>query len=344
MKDECREGDWADDAFVGEVPAPEGRGASGEGLTPHGGLTLVGTPIGNLGDLSPRARDALAAADVVLAEDTRVTSRLLVACGLRARLERCDENVIARRAPGLVERMRAGERVVLVSDAGMPAVADPGARLVDACRDAGVPVDVVPGPSAVTCAIAAVGFACERFYFGGFLPRRDAERDRLLASLAALPAVLVFYESPHRTVASLEAVARAFPGRRAAMARELTKIHQEILRAPASELAARVAARVEERGELKGEVVLLVDAPSQEELAVLGVGRAGTGAGGPVGAPGALAGVPCDAPQPFDLDEAIRAGLAAGQPKSALARELAARCPLSRSQVYDRIQQMAREG
>ena len=155
-----------------------------------GGLTLVGTPIGNLSDLSPRGLEALRAADTVCAEDTRVAGRLLAAFGVSARLERCDENVIGQRAASLVERMREGERIAFVSDAGMPAVADPGARLVDAALDAGVAVDVVPGPSAVTCAIAGAGFAAGAFYFGGFLPRKDAERDRLLAELAALPAVL----------------------------------------------------------------------------------------------------------------------------------------------------------
>ena len=310
-----------------------------------GGLTLVGTPIGNLGDLSARARQALEGADVVLAEDTRVSGRLLAACGIRARLERCDENVIARRAAGLVERMAAGERVALVSDAGMPAVADPGARLVDACRDAGVPVDVVPGPSAVTCAIAAVGFACESFYFGGFLPRKDAQRDRLLASLACLPAVLVFYESPHRTAASLAAVARVMPGRRVAMARELTKIHQEVLRAPAPELAETVAAR----GELKGEVVIVIDAPGKGEprraVPPLAAGAAGCGPDGrpadQAGSGGSCGQDVWTAPAPFDLDAEIRRGLEQGRPKSALARELAARCELTRGQVYDRICELA---
>ena len=296
----------------------------------RGGLTLVGTPIGNLGDLSPRAVEALRSAHTVCAEDTRVSGKLLAAFGIEARFERCDENVIAAKTPQLVERMLAGERVAFVSDAGMPAVADPGARLVDACLDAGVPVDVVPGPSAVTCAIANVGFACESFYFGGFLPRKDAERDRLLASLAFLPAVLAFYESPHRAAASLAAIARVFPGRRAAFARELTKLHQEVLRAPAEELAALVA----ERGELRGEVVLLVDAPSSEErdrirrAQVAGVALGGMG----VAAGGA-----------FDLDEAICAGLAAGKHKSALAKELAAVSGTKRSVVYDRIQELAEE-
>lgn len=284
-----------------------------------GGLTLVGTPIGNLSDLSPRGLEALRAADTVCAEDTRVAGRLLAAFGASARLERCDENVIGQRAASLVERMREGERIAFVSDAGMPAVADPGARLVDAALDAGVAVDVVPGPSAVTCAIAGAGFAAGAFYFGGFLPRKDAERDRLLAELAALPAVLAFYESPHRVAASLAAVARVFPGRRAALCRELTKMHQEVVRGVAGELAEQVAGR-----ELKGECVLLVDAPGAEELgrarrereaAELGLGAA----------------------EEFDLDRAIERGLGAGKAPSALAKELARASGLSRREVYGRI-------
>lgn len=284
-----------------------------------GGLTLVGTPIGNLSDLSPRGLEALRAADTVCAEDTRVAGRLLAAFGVSARLERCDENVIGQKAASLVERMREGERIAFVSDAGMPAVADPGARLVDAALDAGVAVDVVPGPSAVTCAIAGAGFAAGAFYFGGFLPRKDAERDRLLAELAALPAVLAFYESPHRVAASLAAVARVFPGRRAALCRELTKMHQEVVRGVAGELAEQVAGR-----ELKGECVLLVDAPGAEELgrarrereaAELGLGAA----------------------EEFDLDRAIERGLGAGKAPSALAKELARASGLSRREVYGRI-------
>lgn len=284
-----------------------------------GDLTLVGTPIGNLSDLSPRGLEALRAADTVCAEDTRVAGRLLAAFGVSARLERCDENVIGQKAASLVERMREGERIAFVSDAGMPAVADPGARLVDAALDAGVAVDVVPGPSAVTCAIAGAGFAAGAFYFGGFLPRKDAERDRLLAELAALPAVLAFYESPHRVAASLAAVARVFPGRRAALCRELTKMHQEVVRGVAGELAEQVAGR-----ELKGECVLLVDAPGAEELgrarrereaAELGLGAA----------------------EEFDLDRAIERGLGAGKAPSALAKELARASGLSRREVYGRI-------
>ena len=297
---------------------------------PAGSLTLVGTPIGNRADLSGRALEALRGADTVLAEDTRVSGKLLQSFGIAAHLERCDENVIAGRAPQLVARMAAGERMAFVSDAGMPAVADPGARLVDAARDAGVPVDVIPGPSAVTCAVAQSGFACEAFYFGGFLPRKDGERQRVLRRLAGLPAVLVFYESPHRVADSLAGIAAVFPGRRVALARELTKVFQEVLRGGAQEMAALL----EERGEPKGECVLLVDAPGSEELDAwerrmaaleLGAGTVADGKGDGAGDAG------------FDLDAAIAAGLAAGKRATALAKELARCCEVPRSEIYERI-------
>ena len=297
-----------------------------------GSLTLVGTPIGNRADLSSRGLEALRQADTVLAEDTRVSGKLLASLGVEARLERCDENVIAEKAAGLVRRMMAGERMAFVSDAGMPAVADPGARLVDACRDAGVPVDVIPGPSAVTCALAQSGFACEAFYFGGFLPRKDGERARVLKALAGLPAVLVFYESPHRVTDSLGAIAGVFPRRRVALARELTKMFQEVVRASAAEMVELMA----ERGEPKGECVLLVDAPDAEELAAwerrmaaLELGAAGAGEG---------------EDEEFDLDRAIRAGLAAGKRATALAKELVRCCDIPRPEIYERICELGKEG
>ena len=214
----------------------------------------------------------------------------------------------------------------------MPAVADPGARLVDACRDVGVPVDVIPGPSAVTCALAQSGFACEAFYFGGFLPRKDGERARVLKALAGLPAVLVFYESPHRVADSLGAIAGVFPRRRVALARELTKMFQEVVRANATEMVELMA----ERGEPKGECVLLVDAPDAEELAAwerkmaaLELGAVGAGEG---------------EDEEFDLDRAIRAGLAAGKRATALAKELARCCDIPRSEIYERICELGKEG
>ena len=314
----------------------------------RGSLTLVGTPIGNRADLSARALEALRSADTVLAEDTRVSGKLLGSLGVEARLERCDENVIAERAQGLVRRMVAGERMAFVSDAGMPAVADPGARLVDACRDAGVPVDVIPGPSAVTCAVAQSGFACEAFYFGGFLPRRDGERERVLRRLTGLPAVLVFYESPHRVADSLTSIAAVFPERRVALARELTKMFQEVVRGGAREMAELLA----ERGEPKGECVLLVDAPSSEELATwerrmavleLGAGALaskGTREADPHAGVGTGTGTAGDV---FDLDRAIRAGLAAGKRATALAKELARCCETPRSEIYERICELGKE-
>lgn len=222
-----------------------------------GKLVVAATPIGNLGDVTPRVLDALRSADVVLAEDTRVTAKLLARYEIVAKVERCDDNVIAARTPAIIERIQAGETVVLVSDAGTPGVSDPGSYLVAAAIEAGLEVEVLPGPSAVITALVASGLPTERFYFGGFLPRKGGQRSKALAVLAQLDATLVFYESPHRSAASLAAMAEAFPGRRAALARELTKMHEEVVRGPIADVAAEIAARES----LKGEVVLLVGPP-----------------------------------------------------------------------------------
>ena len=176
----------------------------------EGLLSVVGTPIGNLEDASPRVRRVLGEADVVLCEDTRVTGRLMSAFGLRVRLERCDENVMAEKIEQALGRLAAGERVAFVSDAGMPGVSDPGQRLVDAALDAGVRVEVVPGPSAVTCALVASGLASEHFFFEGFLPRKRGAQLARLAELAAVPGTLVVYESPRRVAETLANVAEVF--------------------------------------------------------------------------------------------------------------------------------------
>ena len=173
----------------------------------EGLLSVVGTPIGNLEDASPRVRRVLGEADVVLCEDTRVTGRLMSAFGLHVRLERCDENVMAEKIEQVLGRLAAGERVAFVSDAGMPGVSDPGQRLVDAALDAGVRVEVVPGPSAVTCALVASGLASEHFFFEGFLPRKRGAQLARLAELAAVPGTLVVYESPRRVAETLANVA-----------------------------------------------------------------------------------------------------------------------------------------
>lgn len=275
-------------------------------------LSVVGTPIGNLEDASPRVVRTLGEADLVLCEDTRVTGRLLSALGVRARLERCDENVMASRIEGVLARLADGERVAFVSDAGMPGVSDPGQRLVDAALDAGERVEVVPGPSAVTCALVASGLASEHFFFEGFLPRRPGAQRARLEELAAVPGAIVVYESPRRVAETLANVAEVMGGRRVALVRELTKLHEEVVRGEAAELAAEVAAR----GEVRGECVVVIAAPGPDEL-----GRRRAAAAGPA----------------RPLEEEISAGLAAGEPKSALAKRLARAFGLPRAEVYDAV-------
>lgn len=287
-----------------------------------GRLIIVGTPIGNLGDLTPRVAQAFEAADAICCEDTRVTSKLLAHLGISRPLVRCDENVIASRSPELIGRMLAGDVIAFASDAGMPSVSDPGQVLVDASREAGVDVEVIPGPSACVAALVASGIPCEHFYFEGFLPRKHGERVRRLSQLAAIPGALLFYESPHRVAASLEAVAEVFPTRQVALCRELTKLHEEVLRAQAPYLLEQVR----ERGELKGEMVLVVAPPSEEELAAFASMMPGAAAG----AAGAV-----------DVDEAlqkdIQDALAQGEPASAIAKRLSRRYSLKKRAVYERV-------
>lgn len=287
-----------------------------------GRLIIAGTPIGNLGDLTPRVAQAFEAADAICCEDTRVTSKLLAHLGISRPLVRCDENVIASRSPELIGRMLAGDVIAFASDAGMPSVSDPGQVLVDAAREAGVDVEVIPGPSACVTALVASGIPCEHFYFEGFLPRKHGERVRRLSQLAAIPGALLFYESPHRVAASLEAVAEVFPTRQVALCRELTKLHEEVLRAQAPYLLEQVR----ERGELKGEMVLVVAPPSEEELAAFASMMPGAAAG----AAGAV-----------DVDEALRKdiqdALAQGEPASAIAKRLSQRYSLKKRAVYERV-------
>lgn len=217
-----------------------------------GTLYLVATPIGNLGDLSPRAVDVLAAVDVVAAEDTRRTRKLLSAAGVGNRLvsfHRDNERAQWRR---LIDELEAGHDVALVSDAGMPLVADPGEDLVRRAADAGVDVVVVPGPSAVVAALAVSGLPTGRFVFEAFLPRKDGERRRRLETLAGEERTMVFLESPNRVGATLTAMADVFGGdRRVAVCRELTKVHEEVWRGSLTAAAARFAGTL-------GEVVLVV--------------------------------------------------------------------------------------
>ncbi len=230
-----------------------------------GKLVIVPTPIGNLGDMTLRSLEALRGADVVCAEDTRVTGKLLAHFDIRKPLERLDEAMIGARAAGVMERVAAGDVVAYCSDAGMPGVSDPGLRLVAAAQEAGVPVEVLPGASAAAVAYVASGTVCSRFYFGGFFPRKAAEQRSVLAALRGLDAALVFYESPNRLVTALETIAEALPWRAVAVCRELTKLHEEVARGTAAELRDAFAARAEEPGGIRGEIALVIDAPGEEE-------------------------------------------------------------------------------
>lgn len=277
-----------------------------------GRLYVVGTPIGNLGDITPRAAQAFRAADAVCCEDTRVTAKLLAHLEISRPLVRCDENVMAARAPQLVDRLLAGETLAFASDAGMPGVSDPGQVLVDAVRSAGIDVEVVPGPSACVTALVASGIPCEHFFFEGFLPRRPGERERRLRELAGVPGALLFYESPHRVEATLEAIARAFPAREAALCRELTKLHEEVLR----DAAPALLERVRERGEMRGEMVVVVAPPAPGEL------------------PGAAFAAPSAEDAAAALGRDIACGLAEGESAGALAKRLAQKYSRRKREVY----------
>lgn len=247
----------------GGIPLPDGGGApcDEQPRPPHaddprpGVITLAATPIGHVGDASARLRAALAHADVVAAEDTRRLLNLAQRLGLHVsgRILAFHEHNERERAAELIEAARAGNSVLMVSDAGMPSVSDPGYRLVVAATKAGVPVTVAPGPSAVLTALALSGLASDRFCFEGFLPRKAGERRRALEALAEERRTMVFFESPRRVHQSLTTMAQVLgAGRRAALCRELTKTHEEVRRATLGELVASTD------GEVLGEIVLVV--------------------------------------------------------------------------------------
>jgi 16S rRNA (cytidine1402-2'-O)-methyltransferase len=225
-----------------------------------GRLIVCPTPIGNLEDITLRVLAVLREADIVACEDTRRTRVLLDRYGVAAKLVSYHEHNEAERARELVERMRSGAVVALVSDAGMPLVSDPGFVLVRACVAAGLAVEVLPGPSAALAALVASALPADRWRFAGFLPRKRGELERVLAA----PETLVAFESPRRVAASLEVLAALDPARPVAVCRELTKVHEEIVRGSAAELAARY-----QHEPPRGEVVLVVGpaAPAEPELA-----------------------------------------------------------------------------
>ena len=197
-----------------------------------GALVLVGTPIGNLGDLSPRAADALGRADVIACEDTRRAGRLLQLAGIERRpLLVLNDHTEAREIRGLLARLERGERIAVITDAGMPGISDPGERLVAAAVDAGHTIEVVPGPSAAITALVVSGLPASRFVFEGFLARKGSARSERLASIAAEERTVVLYESPHRAARTLADLSKACgPDRPVVVARELTKLHEELWR------------------------------------------------------------------------------------------------------------------
>ena len=221
------------------------------------GLYIVATPIGNLGDISVRAMRVLAACDAVACEDTRVTGKLMRHLGLSRPLWRYDDHSSDEDRARLLEAM--GQRAVaLVSDAGTPLVSDPGYRLVRAAREAGIAVTAIPGPSAPVVALSLSGLPSDRFLFAGFLPAKDKARAGMLAELAGIRATLIVFDTAPRLTRSLEAIASIMPGREVAVARELTKLHEECRRGSADELLAHYTAHPP-----RGEIVLLIGPPPE---------------------------------------------------------------------------------
>ena len=276
-----------------------------------GVLYVVATPIGNLEDLTLRALRVLREVDLIAAEDTRHTRVLLSRHGISRPVTSYYDAVERARAPGIVEKLKAGARVALVSDAGTPGIADPGYHLVRGALAAGVPVVPVPGASAVSALVSVAGLPAERFVFEGFLPSRPGPRGARLAALASEPRAIVFFEAGRRLAAFLAAAHAALGERDAVIARELTKQHEEILRGPLGDLAARVASM--ER--VRGEVTVLVGARMAPEVTATAV----------------------------DLDTRIRAARAAGRSVADLATEIGRETGVSRRVVYRRALALERE-
>jgi 16S rRNA (cytidine1402-2'-O)-methyltransferase len=221
-----------------------------------GQLVVVATPLGNLGDISRRALELLASADVVYCEDTRHSSTLFSAHGIAVnrRLRALHEHNEASLCAEIVERVRDGQVVVLISDAGTPGISDPGSRVVAAVAEAGLVVTTAPGPAAVIAALTISGLATDRFVMDGFVPRKAGERDLLYARWAREERTIVFYESPQRLAGTLDELAARFPERRVAVAREITKLHEEVIRGTLERVASLIAQR-----EVLGEIVVVLE-------------------------------------------------------------------------------------
>jgi 16S rRNA (cytidine1402-2'-O)-methyltransferase len=269
------------------------------------GLAIVATPIGNAADITLRALSVLRGADLILCEDTRVSGKLMAMYGIPTRRMAYNDHNGDRVRPQVIERLRRGERVALISDAGMPLVSDPGFKLVREALAASLPVTVVPGASAPLAALALSGLPSDRFFFAGFLPNKSSARRDELAALAAVPATLIFFESPRRLAETLADMAAVLGDRPAAVARELTKLFEEVRRGTLAELAAHYAAA----GPPRGEIVILLGPPE----AAAAVPETGAGS----------------------LDDLLRAALAGSSLRDAAA-SVAAATGLRRRDVYAR--------
>jgi len=271
------------------------------------GLYLVATPIGNLGDVTLRALEILAAADVIACEDTRVTRRLTERYGITTPLTPYHEHNAAQVRPKLLARLREDETVALVSDAGTPLISDPGYKLALAARAAGHPVTALPGPSAVLAALSVAGLPTDRFFFEGFLPPKRSARRKRIAALANIPATLVLFESGSRVADMLADLADAFGTRDAAICRELTKLHEEVKRGDLETLARDYSVG----GETRGEFVIVVAPPHDDE-------------------------------KPEDVDGLLRQALTRVSVKEAVG-EVAAATGRPRREIYQRALELAKE-
>jgi 16S rRNA (cytidine1402-2'-O)-methyltransferase len=275
------------------------------------GLHLVATPIGNLRDITIRALETLAAADVIACEDTRITRRLLDHYGIAPPLTPYHEHNAEAARPKLLGRLAQGETVALVSDAGTPLVSDPGFKLVRAAREAGHPVIAAPGPSALLAALTSSGLPTDRFFFEGFLSAKDGQRKARIAELARIPATLILYESGARIARTLAALAEGLGARQAAVCRELTKLHEEVRRGNLSLLATQYA----EGAETRGEFTVVVEPPSADAAM----------------------------PDPNEVDALLRRALRNASVKDAVS-DVAAATGLPRREIYQRALALGDDG
>jgi 16S rRNA (cytidine1402-2'-O)-methyltransferase len=275
-----------------------------------GQLAIVSTPIGNLEDITLRAIRVLQEATLIACEDTRHTRKLLEHLGLSKKMLSYHEHNEAERAREIVALIERGERVALVSDAGTPLLSDPGFRLVKTAVDAGLSIEVVPGPSALLTAVAGSGIGCSSFYFGGFLPAKRTQRDRLLQELHSFDTALVFYEAPHRILETLSAIETLMPGRPLCAARELTKLHEEWLRGTPAEVAKMLAFR----DSIRGEFTLVLGREEAGELAA----------------------------SQLSIEQAIAEAQAAGVPRMDAIKHIARERGLSKREVYEMLERAKR--